>query len=140
MLVDILNQLFEYSRCYINVRQDNQLPIPAFSMIEKDMYGRYTPVILINRYIFPDNKDVLAHVLSHEWGHHMLKHMLLDPPSIENMPKKDEIQLHEDQADTYAAEFIHIYKYDKKPIIEFMRDHPNDLQNRLDILNQINLF
>lgn len=97
MLVDILNQLFEYSRSYINV-----LPIPAFSIIERDIYGRYTPTILINLSILPNDKNILAHILSHEWGHHMLKHLLMDPPCKEEMPTQIERQLHENQVDSYA--------------------------------------
>ena len=135
MLVDILNQLFEYSRSYINVRQDISLPIPAFSIIERDIYGRYTPTILINLSILPEDKNILAHILSHEWGHHMLKHIMLDPPSRDNMPTQVERQIHENQADSYQLEFIKKYEYNKEPIIQFMRKHPFDLQNRLDILN-----
>ena len=53
MYTQILNQLYEYSNNYINIRDDRNLQIPAFSTIEKDLYGRYTPVVLINSKLIP---------------------------------------------------------------------------------------
>ena len=48
---------------------------------EKDLYGRYTPVVLINSKLIPNNINIIAHILSHEWGHHVLRHMELEPPT-----------------------------------------------------------
>tara|TARA_B100001758_G_C18400292_1_gene608573 strand:+ start:553 stop:960 length:408 start_codon:yes stop_codon:yes gene_type:complete len=132
MLVQVLNQLFEYSNNYIAVREDMNLKIPAFSIIEKDIYGRHIPVILINQKLIPKNINIIAHILSHEWGHHILQHIQKTPPI--NMPEPEEIQIKENEADTYAAHFIKEYSYDKDDIINFMKDHPFDLDNRLNIL------
>lgn len=132
MIVQILNQLYEYSNTYINVREDSNLQMPAFSIIEKDLHGRYTPVILINQKFIPKNINIIAHVLSHEWGHHILEHIKKDPPKI--MPDRNEVQSKENEADTYAAHFIKEYSYDTEDISNFMREHPADLENRLHIL------
>ena len=137
MLVNILNRLFEYSNRYIEVRADNNLPMPAFSMIEQDIHGRYVPIILINFNLIPKNEDVIAHILSHEWGHHILKHIKLIPPLPHNMPSQQERQIKENEADTYAAKFIKEYSYNREPIIKFLHSHPVDLKNRLAILNSV---
>lgn len=137
MLVDILNALFEYSNQYIEVRNDINLPMPAFSLIEQDIHGRFIPIILINLNLIPENENILAHILSHEWGHHISKHIELIPPPPHNMPTPQERQRKEDEADTYAAKFIKKYSYDKQTIIDFLHKHPFDLKNRLEILNSV---
>jgi len=134
MIIEILNRLFEQSNHCIQVREDPNLQIPAFSVIEKDMYGRYIPVILINQKQFPHDKNVYAHILAHEWGHHVLNHILLEPPPLHERPGPSEIQQKENEADLYATKFIRKYNYDAEVICSFMREHPYDLDNRLAIL------
>ena len=137
MLPQILfyHKLFEYSNQYIDVRIDLNLPLPAFSIIEKNIYGRFVPVILINEKIMQENENVIAHIMSHEWGHHVSNHIELIPPSPSEMPTKEERQEKENEADLYAAKFIKEYMYDRGPIIDFLKKHPADLENRLKILN-----
>ena len=137
MLVNILNKLFEYSNHYIQVRNERTLQMPGFSMIEKDIHGQYIPVILINLDLIPNNESVLAHVLSHEWGHQVLKHIELVPPHISQMPNQQQRQEKENEADKFAASFIKEYGYSKNDIEHFMRQNPHDLENRLNILNSI---
>lgn len=134
-IVYITNKLFEYSNLYIEVRDDINLRIPGFSLIEKDIYGRYKPIIIINSQIIPNNIEVIAHILSHEWGHHFNRHIELEPPNIENMPNFHERQQKEDEADTYAAKFIKELDFNKDPIINFFKSNPMDLENRIRILN-----
>ena len=62
MYNQILNQLYEYSNNCINVREDRNLQIPAFSTIEKDIYGRYIPVVLVNTKLIPNNINIIAHI------------------------------------------------------------------------------
>ncbi len=134
MISRILNQLFEHSNHFILLREDRDLPYPAFSIIEKDIYNRYNPVILINQKIIPQDENILAHVLAHEWGHHVSKHIKHDPPPMNLRPSQAEVQKKEHEADQYAAQFVKKYNYDIETIATFMRDHPFDLDNRLAIL------
>ena len=134
---NIMNQLFDYSNHYIEVRNDINLNIPAFSIIETNMYGRNIPYILINLDLIPEDKSVIAHILSHEWGHHVLRH--LKPTNVlkkeKNINNLDDRQQKENEADTYASKFIKDKSFRKDSIIKFMKEHPFDLENRLNILN-----
>ena len=134
MIVTILNQLLEHTNQYIHVREDPHLPMPGFSIIEKDLHGRYTPTILINQNTFPNDKNICAHVLAHEWGHHVCNHILLEPPPIHKRSNPSDAQKKENEADLFAAKFIKKYNYDIDEIANFMREHPHDLDNRLAIL------
>ena len=134
MISKILNELFEYSNHYINIREDKDLPYPGFSTIEKDIYGRYIPVILINKQHIPTDDNIFAHVLAHEWGHHVLRHIKHDPPPMNLRPSQLEVQKKEHEADEYAAKFVQKYNYNKEIIASFMKKHPFDLDNRLAIL------
>ena len=134
---NIMNQLFDYSNHYIEVRNDINLNIPAFSIIETNMYGRNIPYILINLDLISEDKSVIAHILSHEWGHHVLRH--LKPTNVlkkeKNINNLDDRQQKENEADTYASKFIKDKSFRKDSIIKFMKEHPFDLENRLNILN-----
>lgn len=137
MLNTILNQLFEYSNHYIEVRNDPNLQMPGFSCIEKDINQRFIPVILINLDLIPNQSEIIAHVIAHEWGHHVLRHIDLVPPLISQMPTKNELQEKENEADTYAALFIKEFFYDKKPIEQFILDCNFDCNNRINILHSV---
>lgn len=156
---NITNKLFDYSNHYIELRMDNNLTMPAFSVVEKNMSGRYVPYILINLNLIPDNYCIISHIMSHEWGHHVLNHLKVS--KMENISKTMEYyhrfkntnnqvkkkfhkflenlnkdkQQKENEADGYAAQYIKVNNIDKKPIIDFLKSHPFDLQNRLNILN-----
>lgn len=137
MLNNILNQLFEYSYHYIEVRNDPNLNMPGFSFIEKDINERFKPIILINLDLIPKQIDILAHVIAHEWGHHVLRHISLVPPHSSQMPSSEERQEKENEADTYAALFIKEFFYNKKPIEKFILDCNFDCDNRINILNSV---
>ncbi len=139
MYTQILNQLYEYSNNCITIREDRNLQIPAFSTIEKDLYGRYIPLVLINSKLIPNNINIIAHILAHEWGHHVLRHMN-DVELLHIESKKEDfntVQDKENEADLYAANFIKEYSYDVDDIKSFMREHPGDLENRLNILKSV---
>lgn len=137
MYNQILNQLYEYSNNCINVREDRNLQIPAFSTIEKDIYGRYIPVVLVNTKLIPNNINIIAHILSHEWGHHVLRHMDMEQSAVFKQEDINDIQEKENEADLYAANFIKEYSYDIDHIKSFMKEHPGDLENRLHILQSV---
>ena len=60
--------------------------------------------------------------------------MELEPPTNYKTEDINEIQEKENEADLYAANFIKEYSYDVDNIKSFMREHPGDLDNRLEIL------
>ena len=138
-IVNVINQLFEYSNHYIEIRNDINLRIPAFSVIEKNIYGRFVPYILINPEIIPDDINIISHILAHEWGHHISKH--LKPLDVQEIMKlkpesKDDIQKKENEADAYAAIFINKKSLNKDIIISFIKKYsPYDSENRIRILN-----
>ena len=134
-IVSISNKLYEHSNIWIEIHNDANLRIPGFSLIDKDLYGRYKPMIIINSELIPNDENIIAHILAHEWGHHVNRHIELDPPTIENMPNFAERQSKENEADEYAARFIKENKFDTDPIINFFKRHPMDLENRINILN-----
>ena len=132
-IVKIANQLFEMSNRFVELRCDIGMPMPGFSFIEPDIHGLYRPIIVLNPTIIPDDSNVIAHILGHEWGHHVLRHIEPRDPNIhpEGINRRQE---KENEADTYAARFIKTYNYDTDAIISFMREHPIDLENRMQIL------
>ena len=139
MIIDITNKLFEYSNHYITIRIDNNIRSPAYSIIEKRISGRHTPTIIINEHLLFEDENVIAHVLAHEWGHHVCKHMTARHLNIQNssLPieeSDEERQKKENEADLYARNFIEKYSYNTIPIIEFIKKYPIDFENRLDIL------
>ena len=132
-IVKAANQLFELSNTFIELRCDIRMPIPGFSLIEPDIYGLYRPIIVLNPTIIPDDPNVIAHILGHEWGHHVHRHI---EPRTHGMPPEGlkRRQEKENEADMYAAKFIKTYAYDTDAIISFLREHPIDLENRMQIL------
>ena len=134
-IVDIANKLFEYSNVYVEIRSDPMMPIPGFSLIEQDIHGLFRPVAILNPKILTEDPSVIAHIMSHEWGHHVMRHISKIPP-LPNAEKPHDRQMKEDEADTYAARFIKSHNYDTDAIEAFMREHPFDLENRLRILRE----
>ena len=113
IVIKINNLLNIYSNKYINIVFDNTLNIPALSFI-KDTY----PFIVINVDLFPLSESVIAHILAHEYGHHVLHHV--DTPS--NLLTQSEIDICEDQADIYASKFIYQYGFMKNPITNYLNN------------------
>tara|TARA_X000000950_G_C13467748_1_gene478538 strand:- start:118 stop:594 length:477 start_codon:yes stop_codon:yes gene_type:complete len=132
-IVKVANQLFELSNTFVELRCDIGMPMLGYSFIEPDIHGLYRPVIVLNPRIIPDDCNVIAHILGHEWGHHVLRHI---EPRTPNMAPEgsNRRQEKENEADAYAARFIKTYNYDIDAIISFLREHPFDLENRMQIL------
>ena len=80
------------------------LQIPAFS--RKRFIRKIYPVVLINSKLIPNNINIIAHILSHEWGHHVLRHMELEPPTNYKTEDINDIQEKENEADLYAATLL----------------------------------
>tara|TARA_Y100000741_G_scaffold221663_1_gene168982 strand:+ start:41 stop:517 length:477 start_codon:yes stop_codon:yes gene_type:complete len=132
-IVKVANQLFEMSNTFVELRCDIAMPMPGFSLIEPDIHGLYRPVIVLNPTIIPDDSNVIAHILGHEWGHHVLRH--IEPRGPDTPPEgSNRRQEKENEADAYAARFIKTYDYDTDAIISFLREHPIDFENRMQIL------
>ena len=130
MITKIINKLYEYSNCYIEIITDEKLEIPAYSFIEEDLYGRIKPMIVLNPKLFPKEENILAHILAHEWGHHALKHVFTNPKNLSSK----ELEAKEDEADEYASKFIKEYMYDTTPIIDFFKRHSPNFNERINIL------
>ena len=131
MLTEILNQLFDYSNIYIEIKEDSALPIIAMSVLETNIHGRKQPVIIINPSLIPAEMDIVAYILAREFGHHFLEHVRMDSstclPSIQGR--------FEMESDMYASSFLSEYNYDKTVIISFIHDQfPDDYETRTRIL------
>lgn len=138
MIVKILNKLLEYSDKYFVVRNDMNVPMPGYSFMDIDINHRFIPTILLNPNRFPNDENILAHILAHEWGHHVLGHIkipgLIDEKILKDKGDRDR---KEDEADAYAAAFIKEYFYKKPPIIQYIKSISPNYDNRIEILNSI---
>ena len=144
-LNNIIDQLVRYSGCLFEIEFDNNIPMPGLSIIMKDFRNHNRNKIILNENIIKNvSEDILAHILAHEWGHHMLKHVYIDSNTL-NLEEKNLIEL---EADFYAYNFIHYYNYDKSKIIRYIEDnfynqkkiYDNNyilFKERIDILNNI---
>jgi len=110
----ISNELINYSGKSIKIIYDNFLEMPALALLDTNTKE---PLIIININILPDCKDTIAHILSHEYGHHILKHVDINP----NLRSKKDLLICEDQADIYAAIFISKFNYNKDKIKEYIK-------------------
>lgn len=125
----VLQKLQSFSNTYINLIIDYNLEIPGLSYL--DELG--LPIIRLNLTKIPECESTIAHVLSHEYGHHMMSHVKVNPRFLHPY----EINKSEEEADRYAKSFIRANKYDLKPIEQFVRTTTQSnkiLKNRLDIL------
>ena len=132
-VVQIANRLFEYSNLFVEIRCDVGLPIPGLSLIEQDIHGLFRPIIVLNPTLIPEDENVIAHIISHEWGHHVLRHIERFP-SRESSESIQIRQQKENEADCYAAKFVKQFRYDLDSIIAFFEEHPIDIENRITIL------
>ena len=48
MITKILNKLYEYSNCQIDIITDDKLDMVAYSYIDEDLYGKIKPMIVLN--------------------------------------------------------------------------------------------
>ena len=133
-LEEILDQLVEFTGKLFEIKIDENLQIPAFSLIENDFRGNPRNTILINDRLIPmNNKSILAHILAHEYGHHIYEHIKINP----NHLNSKQLEHIENEADFYALMFIEKYNYDKDEIIKFIVDtsiNKEISKTRIDIL------
>lgn len=134
---NIIQELVDYSGKLFFIREDNNLKIPAFSTIEYDFRNNPRNVIVINKKLIPDTDiSVLAHILAHEYGHHIYEHVTINPITL-NEAQYMQVEC---EADFYALMFIEKYKYNKSAITRFMIDTTHDsilLKKRLDVINGV---
>lgn len=133
-LEEIVDRLVDFTGKLFEIKIDNNLHIPAFSLIETDFRGTHRNTILINDKLIPmNNKSILAHILAHEYGHHIYEHIKINPEHLN--PKK--LEHIENEADFHALMFIEKYNYDKDEIIKFIANtsvNKEISKSRIDIL------
>lgn len=134
-LNEIIDNLVNYSGSLFEIIYDNNLYIPGLSLIEKDFRGNNRYKIIINYNLIKNEPiSVIAHILSHEWGHHILKHTYTNPI---NLTENEKINI-ELEADTYANNFIKTYNYNKNDILDFLK---KNLEKELNLYeNKLNFF
>ena len=120
----IIDNLVKYSQCLFEIEYDNHLKIPGLSLLIKDNRNQYRNKIILNYDLIKNQTiDVIAHILAHEWGHHMYKHTYINPCTL-NTKQLDIVEL---EADTYAFNFIKKYNYNINNIINYIKEnHTND--------------
>ena len=92
---------------------DHNLEITGLSY--RDEIG--LPIIRINLTKISECENVIAHVLSHEYGLHVYGHINSDP----SKKTHKEMEFIEDQADSYASYFIKYHNYDVDKIADYIR-------------------
>src|SRR5207344_3342182 len=82
-------------------------------------------IIILDRSITVKQKDVIAFVMAHEWGHEALGHQpnlyhpMGSPWRLRTLPTSDE-----DAADEYSAEFLQKNDFDVCAVARFLRNTP----------------
>ena len=131
---DIIDQLVEYSGYLFEIKMDNLLPLIALSRIHYDHRNKPRNEIILNPTKIPMyDRAVLAHVLSHEWGHHLYNHVKIDPA---NLTSEQRVHI-ENEADFFASLFVNKYNYNKDSIIKYILESDLDkpyIKSRISIL------
>ena len=109
----ILSKLQVFSNVYINIIIDHNLEIPGLSY--KDEMG--LPIIRINLTKIPVCESTITHVLAHEYGHHVMNHLLDNPRYL----SAKELEFREEEADRYAKSFLKDCKLNLEPVEQFIR-------------------
>jgi hypothetical protein len=121
---NIIDNLVEYSGNLFEIIYDDKLEIPGLSILIKDRFILRHKIILNYELIKNEDISVIAHILSHEWGHHIYKHTYINPQTLSN-EEKEKIEL---EADKYAYDFIKYYNYDLDKVIHYIKkNHINDI-------------
>jgi hypothetical protein len=133
----IIDNLIEHSGCLFEIIYDDNLQMPGMSIIIKDQRGIDRKKVIINYNLIKDESiSVIAHILSHEWGHHILKHTLSNPILL-SANKISDIEI---EADTYANKFIVKYDYNIKDIINYIKKNfeceTMNYKNKLDLFKR----
>ena len=84
---NIIQELVEYSGKLFIIKEDNNLRIPAFSLIEYDFRNNPRNVIVINKRLIPEDISIMAHILAHEYGHHIYEHVKINPLALNEIAK-----------------------------------------------------
>ena len=133
----IIDKLVNYSGCLFEIIYDNKLPMPGMSFIEKDLRGINRYKVVINYDLVKnETPSVIAHILSHEWGHHILKHTLVNPSLLStNIISETEIEAY-----TYAYNFIIQNNYSIEDIQNYIKKNfeyeSRDFKNKLDLFKK----
>ena len=131
----IIDKLIEHSGHLFEIIYDNNLPMPGMSFIEKDFRNMNRNKIILNYNLIKNEKiSVIAHILSHEWGHHILKHTLVNPSLLSEYKLLDL----EIEADIYAYNFIIKYNYNIKDIENYIKK--NFEYDIINFKNKLDLF
>ena len=141
-LDSIIDNLVEYSNTLYEIEFDNNLPFPGFSLSLIDTRYQLRNKIILNHNLLKNlSISIIAHIIAHEWGHHIHKHTSVNPIELTD-EEKNKIEL---EADYYAFNFIKIYKYNITEIINYIKDNhkkncekffknQNFIEKRLNIL------
>ena len=139
----VIDNLIEDSGCLFEIIYDNNLQMPGMSIIIQDKRGVDRYKVIINYNLIKNEPiSVIAHIFSHEWGHHILKHTLSNPTLLSS-EKMSNIEI---EADIYAYKFIVKYGYNSEDIKNYIKknfeyetmNYKNKLdlfKRRIDVLN-----
>lgn len=114
----VIDNLVEYSNCLFEIEYDNNLEIPGLSILIIDNRSQLRNKIILNYNLIKNETiSVIAHILAHEWGHHINKHTYIDILKL-NDNEKEIIEI---EADNYAYNFIKKYNYNINEIIDYIK-------------------
>jgi hypothetical protein len=116
----LIDNLVEYSNYLFEIEYDNNLEMPGLSILIIDNRHQLRNKIILNYNLIKNETiSVIAHILAHEWGHHIYKHTYINPLTLNNK-EKDIIEI---EADNYAYNFIKIYNYNINEIINYIKNN-----------------
>jgi len=128
----VLNQLYLKTNMYIKIILDDKLKEVAVALIDEDNWGHLIPTIVINPLLMPTNKNIQAHILAHEYGHHYYQHIRTSYIS------EKEKYIRELEADQFASNFVYEYGYDIFDVYDFhVKCNSPITKDRLQIIKDI---